>query len=477
MGGRKFTRKSDNGAKFCKLDSIWKALGGYTRDLDSFRKKQDKISALHEVVSRICSQRTDISQKDEKPSKKRQNRTRDGKVCEDEAQSKSSQLREEKNSTNFREQNRSSSSPKHVYFINTITIIRKEEKYREAGSIEPDVTKEDDRDIVFKVEKKVEEGLDCSKPKIKEGDSREIKRNDLDDRTCGETKEVEEAREWMEYEESLDLVDTHDESVYESLLEKMPSCSLSFDFRIKKWDPRNLKIPCIIGRKVILSEDDYRRGCKRAFDLEKGFYIDVDKLDPSYKEETDGINVDGSFDVGALEEEVRNEGGVIKAQRCGKPSSKTGEKVTTGVPLIIEDTKASKGHKKLKTLKSILAKFSTNLRQPLVTSLEGTIMEKEALQATSDQMYLGTIGEDKAHLKLCSVVSTLPTTHPKIPSAVILHSEFASRDEASAIIITGANLEQSKLNDSLLQQGNEKGSKDQSSPLPSKLGLIIFKSF
>ncbi|GJX09270.1 hypothetical protein Tco_0199129 [Tanacetum coccineum] len=39
---------------------------------------------------------TDISQKDEKPSKKRQNRTRDGKVCEDEAQSKSSQLREEK---------------------------------------------------------------------------------------------------------------------------------------------------------------------------------------------------------------------------------------------------------------------------------------------------------------------------------------------------------------------------------------------
>ncbi|GKB55343.1 hypothetical protein Tco_0906096, partial [Tanacetum coccineum] len=35
---------------------------------------------------------TDISQKDEEPSKKRQNRTRDGKVCEDEAQSKSSQL-------------------------------------------------------------------------------------------------------------------------------------------------------------------------------------------------------------------------------------------------------------------------------------------------------------------------------------------------------------------------------------------------
>ncbi|GJR32976.1 hypothetical protein Tco_1109208 [Tanacetum coccineum] len=36
-----------------------------------------------------CMMETDISQKDEKPSKKRQNQTRDGKVCEDEAQSKS----------------------------------------------------------------------------------------------------------------------------------------------------------------------------------------------------------------------------------------------------------------------------------------------------------------------------------------------------------------------------------------------------
>ncbi|GJR75076.1 hypothetical protein Tco_0087441 [Tanacetum coccineum] len=36
----------------------------------------------------IVNIRTDISQKDEKPIKKRQNRTRDGKVCGDEAKSK-----------------------------------------------------------------------------------------------------------------------------------------------------------------------------------------------------------------------------------------------------------------------------------------------------------------------------------------------------------------------------------------------------
>ncbi|GKB70277.1 hypothetical protein Tco_0931689 [Tanacetum coccineum] len=54
----------------------------------------------------------------------------------------------------------------------------------------------------------------------------------------------------------------------------------------------------LLSSKVILSEDDYGRGCERASDLESRFYMDVDKLDPSYKEETDRINLNGSFEVG-----------------------------------------------------------------------------------------------------------------------------------------------------------------------------------
>ncbi|GKC84268.1 hypothetical protein Tco_1139985 [Tanacetum coccineum] len=57
--------------------------------------------------------------------------------------------------------------------------------------------------------------------------------------------------EWMEYKQPHDLVDVRDESVYESLIEKMPSCSLNFDFRIEKGDPSNLKISCMIGCKFI----------------------------------------------------------------------------------------------------------------------------------------------------------------------------------------------------------------------------------
>ncbi|GJU82465.1 hypothetical protein Tco_1284830 [Tanacetum coccineum] len=66
-------------------------------------------------------------------------------------------------------------------------------------------------------------------------------------------EEIEEGEEgeWLDIEEPLDLVDTCEESVYESLIKEMPRCSLNYDFRIEKGDPRNLKIPCMIGHKLI----------------------------------------------------------------------------------------------------------------------------------------------------------------------------------------------------------------------------------
>ncbi|GJW05008.1 hypothetical protein Tco_1563864 [Tanacetum coccineum] len=49
--------------------------------------------------------------------------------------------------------------------------------------------------------------------------------------------------EWLDIEEPLDLVDTGEESVYESLIKEMPKCSLNYNLRIKKSNLRNLKIP------------------------------------------------------------------------------------------------------------------------------------------------------------------------------------------------------------------------------------------
>nr|GEY17234.1 retrovirus-related Pol polyprotein from transposon TNT 1-94 [Tanacetum cinerariifolium] len=63
----------------------------------------------------------------------------------------------------------------------------------------------------------------------------------------------DEGIEWLDVKEPLDLVDTSEESAYESLLKEMPKCLLNYDFKIKKVDPRNLKIPCMIGHKFTVN--------------------------------------------------------------------------------------------------------------------------------------------------------------------------------------------------------------------------------
>ncbi|GJZ86519.1 hypothetical protein Tco_0658129 [Tanacetum coccineum] len=146
--------------------------------------------------------------------------------------------------------------------------------------------------------------------------------------------EVEKKGEWLDIEEPIDLVDTGEESVYESLIKEMPrAMSYVMDFTILEnieanidpnWSYVIFGRPCIekaclaINRKhglmtftngirevtfktpykdqerseltseghdllssrVILSEDDYDRGCRKPSDLEDGFYKDTVRLRP-----------------------------------------------------------------------------------------------------------------------------------------------------------------------------------------------------
>ncbi|GJV38697.1 hypothetical protein Tco_1411174 [Tanacetum coccineum] len=75
--------------------------------------------------------------------------------------------------------------------------------------------------------------------------------NDNKTSELGDDGEIEKEGEWTDDEQPLDLVDVRKDLVYETLIEKMLSCSLNFNFRIKKGDPSNLKIPCMIGQKFI----------------------------------------------------------------------------------------------------------------------------------------------------------------------------------------------------------------------------------
>ncbi|GKC93111.1 hypothetical protein Tco_1158553 [Tanacetum coccineum] len=174
------------------------------------------------------------------------------------------------------EENGNSFSLKRVHFVNTITIVKKEDEL-----------------------KKTEKESKVSKIIVEEGESSDIgndnKTSDLEDQ------------------------------IYESLIEKMLSCSLYLDFRIEKGDPSNLKIPCMIWRKfiasayidldlpmhgmslayyntirnkrVILSDDDFRRECESPLDLKNRFYKDINKLGPSYNKTIEILDLEGPMET------------------------------------------------------------------------------------------------------------------------------------------------------------------------------------
>ncbi|GJT27474.1 hypothetical protein Tco_0907749 [Tanacetum coccineum] len=130
----------------------------------------------------------------------------------------------------------------HVHgSISTITIHPKQQN--------------DSRDSIYEEEKKERAGDPEDTNTIayieERSDAPLLKRKDIDVVGNSGYNKDDEGIEWLDVEEPLDLVDTSEESVYESLIEETPKFSLNYDFRIKKGDPINLKIPCIIGHKFI----------------------------------------------------------------------------------------------------------------------------------------------------------------------------------------------------------------------------------
>ncbi|GJR15935.1 hypothetical protein Tco_0798587 [Tanacetum coccineum] len=53
----------------------------------------------------------------------------------------------------------------------------------------------------------------------------------------------------------------------------------------------------LLSSRVILSDDDFRRGCERPSDFKSGFYKDIDKLDSSYSWKIEKLDIKGSFEA------------------------------------------------------------------------------------------------------------------------------------------------------------------------------------
>nr|GEX52094.1 hypothetical protein [Tanacetum cinerariifolium] len=92
-----------------------------------------------------------------------------------------------------------------------------------------------------------------------------------------------------------------------TFMDGIKEVSFKTSYRDFKMDDLTSEGPDLLSYRVILSEDDYRRGCERASDLVSRIYKDIDKkLGPSYKKEIKGIDFDVSLEAG----EIRTNEGV-----------------------------------------------------------------------------------------------------------------------------------------------------------------------
>ncbi|GJU86956.1 hypothetical protein Tco_1294502 [Tanacetum coccineum] len=130
---------------------------------------------------------------------------------------------------------------------------------KEAGTIKSNAAEDNGRDTIIEGEKETEEGLDSSDPVIKEDESQDIKWNDLNDKTCGETKEEEEF---------------------------IPDRVKEVTFKTPYKDPKSSELTSeghdLLSSRIIPSDDDYDRGCRKPSDLKDGFYRDTIKIGPEY---------------------------------------------------------------------------------------------------------------------------------------------------------------------------------------------------
>nr|GEV55374.1 hypothetical protein [Tanacetum cinerariifolium] len=122
--------------------------------------------------------------------------------------------------------------PKCVYFVNTITVIRKEDKSRETSTIESDTDEDICRNTIVDIDKEAKEELDGSEPEGSEGTEEETEEKEDDD------------------PEYFDTFPTIKELGYHEWLFKNPRppwVSAKVEIR----NQNNMKISCMVGKPFV----------------------------------------------------------------------------------------------------------------------------------------------------------------------------------------------------------------------------------
>ncbi|GJW33284.1 hypothetical protein Tco_0053316 [Tanacetum coccineum] len=202
--------------------------------------------------------------------------------------------------SSLREQNGNSSSLKHVHFLNTITIIRKEDEPKETQILEPNAIESDDRNVAVKDEKTVEKDPRASKVIVGKEDPSDLgdinKASDLEDErnmshvmdfTVLENVEanidpsLSQVVFGRPFVETTKLILDRERGLI-TFTDGIKEVTFKTPYRDPEMDDLTSEGHDLLSSRVILSDDDFRRGCESPLDLENGFYKDIDKLGPLY---------------------------------------------------------------------------------------------------------------------------------------------------------------------------------------------------
>ncbi|GJY71323.1 hypothetical protein Tco_0475026 [Tanacetum coccineum] len=146
--------------------------------------------------------------------------------------------------SSLEESNRNSSSPKRIHFVNTITIIRKEDEPRKEEIVEPNAIKDDNHNIIVEIEERVGEELSRAR-----GDTKGVDKVDEESEKSEEEEEEEE-----DDPEYFDTFPTIEDLGYHEWLLKNPRPPW-VSAKVKIGNLNNIKISCMIGQ--FLKEQAY----------------------------------------------------------------------------------------------------------------------------------------------------------------------------------------------------------------------------
>ncbi|GJW71603.1 hypothetical protein Tco_0128520 [Tanacetum coccineum] len=222
------------------------------------------------------------------------------------------------------EQNGNSSSPKRVHFVNTITIIRKENEPKETQILEPNGIDSNERNLAVEDEKMVEKESKVSKIIVK-------KREQIDLGNDNKTSDLKDERN-MSHVMDFTIFENVEENIDPRLSQVvlgrpfMETTNLILDrekglitftngikevtfktpYRDLEMDDLTSEEHDILSSRVILSNDDFKRECESPLDLENGFYTDIEKLGPSYNWKIKRLDPEGSFEAEIITEYLMN---------------------------------------------------------------------------------------------------------------------------------------------------------------------------